>query len=359
MTNEGHFYTRSRNLYARFRASAAPLSPGEWQQRTDIALHWLRLAWSATGGKGFAHSYMPVWGWAKAYPETTGYLIETLRDYAVLKQDSSLSILADNCVTWLESIQLPNGAFNGLLIGHTEPSVFNTAMILPGIRGASAERALHFLLQVLETDGSWRQHAYVPGFVPTYYTYAIWRVLKANQQMKIAGVDEKMHHALHLYARRFMPNGSIKDWGFRPNQAAYTHTIGYTLEGFWQSALYFKEQKILERTLHTLYTLWQQVKTAGRTAGCYDHQWKGNYSFLCNTGNAQLSGVYQRAFQYTQATDFQEAAQFFLWEIRPPDPHRGKGGIAGSTPLWGPYQRFRYPNWSVKYYLDALLHNQV
>jgi hypothetical protein len=354
MINECHFYTRSRDLYAQFRASAAPLSPAEWQTHTDTALHWLRQAWAATGAKGFAHSYMPFRGWAKAYPETTGYLIETLRDYAILKHDPSLNQLADASVAWLESIQLPNGAFNGLLVGHTQPSVFNTAMILTGIQGESAWRALHFLVQALEPDGTWRKHAYVPGFVPTYYTYAVWRVLKANQKLKMTGIDEKMHHALLFYAQRFLPNGSIRDWGFHPRQAAYTHTIGYTLEGFWASALLLKDQIIMDRTLNTLHILWQQVKTDGRTAGRYDEHWNGDFSFRCNTGNAQLSALYQRVFQHTQNIDFQEAARFFLWEIHPPHPHLGKGGIPGSTPLWGPYLRFRYPNWSVKFYLDAL-----
>jgi hypothetical protein len=330
------------------------MSPTDWHTHTDTALLWLRRAWAATGGKGFSHSYLPFWGWAGAYPETTGYLIETLRDYAVLKHDPSLEELADASVAWLESIQMPDGAFSGLLVGHTQASVFNTAMILSGIRGEAARRAMHFLIQALEPDGAWHQYAYVPGFVPTYYTYAVWRVLKANQTLKIAGVDEKMRHALHFYATRFLPNGSIRDWGFRPNQAAYTHTIGYTLEGFWQAAMHLKEQKILDSTYHTLHSLWQQVKVAGRTAGRYDQHWKGDFTFLCNTGNAQLSTAFRHAFQHTQSADFQEAAQFFLREIKPPDPRRGKGGIAGSTPLWGPYLRFRYPNWSIKFYLDAL-----
>jgi hypothetical protein len=32
-----------------------------------------------------------------------------------------------------------------------------------------------------------------------------------------------------------------------------------------------------------------------------------------------------------------------------------RGGIPGSAPIWGPYERFKYPNWAVKFFIDALL----
>ena len=32
-----------------------------------------------------------------------------------------------------------------------------------------------------------------------------------------------------------------------------------------------------------------------------------------------------------------------------------RGGIAGSSPIWGDYSRFEYPNWAAKFFADALL----
>ena len=32
-----------------------------------------------------------------------------------------------------------------------------------------------------------------------------------------------------------------------------------------------------------------------------------------------------------------------------------KGGISGSYPIWGQYERFSYPNWAAKFYLDAAI----
>ena len=114
-----------------------PSDKDKWALRTDAALAWLRRSIEVTGGQGSSHSWSPLFGWAKAYPETTGYLIETLLDYVVLKDDDSLRELAFQCANWLVSIQLPNGSFPGLLAGNKEPSVFNTAQILFGLARVS------------------------------------------------------------------------------------------------------------------------------------------------------------------------------------------------------------------------------
>ena len=31
------------------------------------------------------------------------------------------------------------------------------------------------------------------------------------------------------------------------------------------------------------------------------------------------------------------------------------GAVAGSYPIWGGYERFAYPNWATKFYVDALM----
>ncbi|HNJ48265.1 MAG TPA: DUF2837 family protein, partial [Novosphingobium sp.] len=41
-------------------------------------------------------------------------------------------------------------------------------------------RATRWMLDLLEPDGAWRQAAYVPGFIPAYYSRAVWGVLAAN-----------------------------------------------------------------------------------------------------------------------------------------------------------------------------------
>ena len=341
---------------------------GPHAARAQATLQWVRRSIEATGGQGSAHHWSPLWGWAKPYPETTGYLIETLVHYAGLLGEPALADLAMQCARWLQGQQLPGGSFPALLAGSGRPSVFNTAMVLsmahalPDWCGSEArpqlEAALRYLLRGLSPDGTWQQDAYVPGFVPSYYSYAVWRVLQADQVLRMDGVEEAMSRALSAYAARFLPNGAVRHWGFRPEGAAFTHTIAYTLQGFWEAAQCLARADVAEQTLHSAGRLWAEVQRAGRTAGRYDEHWRGDYSFRCVTGNAQLSVLYRRLWAGCAEPEFLRAADFFLQEILDTqglgkNPGRC-GAVPGSLPLWGPYLRLRYPNWAAKFYLDAL-----
>ena len=171
-----------------------------FDRHSDAALAWLRRSLAATGGKGFSHSYSPFFGWEKGYPETTGYLIETLFDYADLKNDPSLAKMAFDQADWLVKIQLENGAWQAGVFGKPapKPSVFNTGQILFGVAAAhrrqiqtgehaaanylaSLEKAVNWMLEIQAADGSWQQANYVANFSPTYLTRAVWGVLVANE----------------------------------------------------------------------------------------------------------------------------------------------------------------------------------
>lgn len=347
----------------------------DWHSRTDAALNWIRRSMAATGGQGSAHSYSPLWGWARAYPETSGYLIPTLLRYAALKQDDSLRALAGQCTDWLCTVQLPDGAFPGGIAGQIAPSLFNTSQILFGFvnidkkttaeeknkklsRRQCLERATRWAIDLFDSDGGWRQAAYRPGFEPAYYTRAVWGILDANRQLQWPGVEEKMQRAIRYYGQRFQSDGTISDWGLKPGPRAFTHTIAYTLEGFWESALLLGEPRILEQTLQSAEALLSIRNKVGRTAGRYGPGWRGDYTFRCLSGNAQLSVLYHRIWELTGDKKFHQAAINFLSEILPfqkfgksPGSH---GALAGSAPVWGPYLRFRYPNWGVKFFLDAM-----
>lgn len=352
-----------------------PYSIEHWSLRTDAALTWLRRSIDATGGRGSAHSYSPLWGWAGAYPETTGYLIPTLLHYARIKQDASLRGLAGQCADWLCTVQLTSGAFPGGIVGQSKPSVFNTGQVLFGFvildeeilaeeniiqkyRRHTLESAARWMFDLLEPDGAWRQAAYVPGFVPAYYTRAVWGLLEANRRLHWPELDDKMRLALHYYAQRFQPDGTVRDWGFWPGPWAFTHTIAYTLEGFLESALLLKEPAIVNRVVESAEWFLAVRSQNGRTAGRYGAGWRGDYTFRCLTGNAQLSVLYHRLWEVSGQEKFRQAASDFLIEIlgyqnlgKNPNTY---GALPGSAPLWGPYLRFRYPNWGVKFFLDAL-----
>lgn len=342
----------------------------EWHFRTDAALDWIDRSVQVTGG-GSSHSRRLLLGWSKAYPETTGYLIETLLSYSRIKNNERWLRLAEDCLQWLLGVQLPSGAFPGLLAGNTRPSVFNTAQIMFGLMAGATETTLReaslkalkkahlWMLEMLEADGAWSNHAYVPGFVPSYYTRAVWPVLRAGDLLQMPETEGLMKKALHFYAGRFLPNNAIRDWGFRSGEPAFTHTIAYTLEGFWECAIVLQETEIQNLTLSSMSRLLEERQKAdGKTAGRFDEQWRGDLRFICATGNCQLSVLSRKMGKNTAEPSFIQASDQLLAEILPAqntgrDPDF-RGALPGSVPVWGRYLPMRYPNWGVKFFLDAM-----
>ena len=53
----------------------------------------------------------PFRGCERAYPETTGYIIETLLDYHKINNEDWLLVYALSCADWLVDMQLENGDY--------------------------------------------------------------------------------------------------------------------------------------------------------------------------------------------------------------------------------------------------------
>lgn len=327
------------------------------------ALHWLQRSIEVNRGAG-ASAYRHLWrGWAPPYPETTGYLIETLFDYHHSRQDESLKQLAISCADWLVQLQQTDGAFPGGVGVHGAPIVFDTGQILFGLTRTyaetgdpkylqSVEKAVNWLLSRWAMDGCWKQNAYVPGYEPSYYTRVVWAVLYANQYLHSALANQVMQVALSHYAARITPVQSVRDWGFKPGEPAFTHTLAYTIRGFLEAAVLLEDSTLLMQAKKLADQLLETRQAAGRLAGAYDENWKGNFRFVCLTGNAQCSIIFRRFFGITGEAIYHDEAVWLLDSVLKKQCRNG--ALPGSSPLWGAYMPFRYPNWALKFLLDAI-----
>jgi hypothetical protein len=343
---------------------------GLYRERATAALNWVFRSSEACGGRGSAHSYSLLWGWAKAYPETTGYLIPTLLNWSSALNSERYAYLARQYGNWLVTLQHPQGAWVSGVVGGRRLSVFNTAMIADGLSALAkqvpnehiaaerARRGLAWLLSVMDADGVWRQGLYVPGFVPAYHAYAVAAVLRAANRMGLEDAHPQLQGALAHYAGYFRGDSSLANAGLKPGPWAFTHTLAYALKGLWELAVFFQEKEIQQQVLlacRRLFAVWEKH---GRIAGRYREGWKGDYSFTSPVGNAQLSLLFRTIGSHTGD------AVFVRWADRAlaaalqhqclsshPDT---SGAIPGSVPRWGPYLRWRYPNWGAKFLLDAL-----
>lgn len=339
---------------------------------TYPTLTWLKQSFDACGGSGSAawnsRIRKPFSGWSEAYPETTGYIIETLLDYYHIYGENWMRDYAIAAADWLISIQKADGSFPGGLGTKGLSSVFNSGMILFGLESAfafskhqkyliCAQKTIEWLCKGLNHEGKWINAAYVEGYVPSYYTRVIWAVLKCNVHDKNLQTEEQMRYALQFYREKFKDDFAAKDWAFAPGKSAFTHTIAYTMRGFLECAVLLEDKESLEVAEKIASRISEDLRTKGRIAGAYSENWIGDYSFNCVTGNAQLSINFSRLYQITNNIKYRLSAEQLFESVKNAPSKVAlpgiKGGIPGSIPFWGKYMPLQYINWGAKFWLDA------
>ena len=345
-----------------------------YQRQLKTTAEWLLRSIDNGRGGSCAH-LMPIVGWSRPYPETTGYLIPTLLELESWLPGMELAERARGLGDWLAGIQQPEGYwFGGLHPPRSEgkPSVFNTGQILLGLVALydhsddsrwldAARRGATWMAEGVGDGGLWRHVDYRASSTPSYYTHAAWPMLEVWKRTGETAIGEAAGAVLDAVVTRRQDNGAFRGWAFEEGKPAFTHTIAYTLWGLLASAeLVGDWSRFGEPTVQALELLTRRAELAGgRLPGAFDERWKKAGDYVCLTGNAQI------------------ALCLLLWEARAPDLRlvnaaaklvdfvcdvqsntigsRARGAVAGSHPLWGPYMRMRYPNWAAKYHCDALV----
>ncbi len=133
-------------------------------------------------------------GWLESYPETTGYIIPTLLEFAARFRRDDVRQCALRMADWEIEVQMPSGAVQGGTVCAPErqvAAVFNTGMVLQGWSAAyratgearfieAGRRAADFLVADMGDDGHFRSHGafVVQHSIKTYNClcgWALWR----------------------------------------------------------------------------------------------------------------------------------------------------------------------------------------
>ena len=339
------------------------------------AIDWLCRAQDVRDGHPDAGGVSAGWsfedGWLPSYPETTGYIIETMIAAAQVLQRPELVARAHRMIDWELSIQLPDGAFPGHF-GEpgSRPVIFNTGQIMHGMVAghtqlqrpeclASAVRAGHWLADQQDADGCWRKHEH-HNTPHVYNTRASWPLLAtgliAGEQRLIEAARRNLDWALTQQTA----SGWFATNAFVPGRSPFTHTIAYALRGLLESGVLLGEPRYLDAALRAGRGMAAVQRADGWLAGTYKDGWIPDAGYACLTGVAQMSLNWTRLAQATGAEDLRTHARSALAFLKTTqrldhvDP-AVRGGIAGSAPIWGDYSRFEYPNWAAKFFADALM----
>lgn len=352
--------------------SLLPASSDANPDRLDEAITWLCRTHEATGRQGSSKGFSLLHGWLPAYPETTGYVIGTLLEYAQRRAERpELVQRAREMGDWERAIQEPDGGIMQGQIGTTprRSIVFNTGQVLHGwidLEEAGhpgydepAARAARFLTNGMTGDGTWYSALQYSGLAHTYDSRVAWAMLRWARRAGDDAVRDAAHRQLNWVCSRQRANGWFDDCIFKAGTQPSTHAIAYTLRGLLESHELESESRWLDAVLRTSEVLIRKLEVLPRLVATYDERWRPSASYACLTGTVQLGGVWLRLYDATgdarwlnaglkaveQAAAHQETAHW------PPI----RGALPGSFPLWGRYAPLQYPNWATKFLADSLM----
>ncbi|MCY4732426.1 hypothetical protein KY092_17900 [Natronomonas gomsonensis] len=346
--------------------------PRSDKEHIEATVRWLFRSQDVTDSNGSAANYSLLTGWSGPYPETTGYIIPTLYDYAAYAESSEARQRAEKMARWLLELQLDEGAFpEGVDPGpEANPSVFNTGQILLGLIRAyretsdvafrrAASSAADWLTSVQHKNGYWDKYDY-RGERHVYCSRVAWALIEASQIISKERYRSAAKAHLDWVLSQQAENGWFKHAGFSPREIPYLHTIAYTIRGLLESGLLLGIDRYIDAAERTSDILNEAWKSDGSLKATYDEAWESS-SYRCLTGEAQMVIVWSRLSSIEQhqrymrsiKTTIEDLKKFQIIDSSSPDLN---GGIKGSHPVWQRYMWFRYPNWAAKFFVDALLY---
>lgn len=362
----------------RDRAGGVPAADPGPDRAVAEAVGWLGRAQdhSKTADGGAARHYSLLDGWGSSYPETTGYIVPTLLDYAKTATGPAAADARDRArrmLDWLVSIQLPGGGFQGGMVDQTPvvPVTFNTGQILMGLAAGVREwgdpyrapmtRAADWLADTLDPDGCWRRFPtpFAAAGEKAYETHVAWGLLEADR-----AVPSEKHRAAALANIRWAlthqkDNGWFDRCDLENPAAPLTHTLGYVLRGVVEGYRTSRDPAILAAARKTADGLLGVLEPDGRLPGRLDARWRGAVSWACLTGIVQIAHSWLLLFEETGDGKYREAAgRANRWVRRTMSvdgPPETRGGVKGSFPVDGDYGRYQYLNWAAKFLIDSHL----
>jgi uncharacterized protein YyaL (SSP411 family) len=359
--------TFSRASVDDLRRSGRPV--GSDDTHLDAALKWLRQAQDRSPSGGVSYGYSARGGWLPPYRETSGYILTTLFRASDQLGDIELSQRALNIAEWLLQMQNADGSFSNPKYGE-RGIVFDTGQCLFGLVKSfertlderfldAARRSGEWLVRVLGNDQKWIRSEHM-GVPHTYNTRTAWALLRLNSVLPVTGFEEAARRNLDWALGNQQESGLFSNNAFVDGQSPYTHNISYAVCGLQESGWILNEVKYVEAASRCSDSVLRVMRDDGFIPAQISVNGRPAARYSCLTGQAQLAIAWARQFHYTADFRYKEASRQSLAYVKrhqrlKKSPSDLYGAVPGSYPIWGRYAPFSYPNWAVKFFVDALL----
>jgi uncharacterized protein YyaL (SSP411 family) len=339
---------------------------------------WIKASFDATKDGGSSAYYIFGGGWKASYPETTGYLIPTMYEYAAYSGNKEWAVLAKKAADWLLKIQDAQGGWQGLQVDEKcDLRVFNSGMILDGLVAAyqrendpkyleAAARGMKWIAGKVGPDGFFKENNVVGGgafdtLVCACMLMVIQYLPQEEQNIYIPIVRKALDAHLTLQTE----NAWFRKCNFRDDNLALLHHLGYTVDGLLISAEILDDKNYYaaaKRTLNKLLSKFEvSLELPAFTASDWTtHKDLGSKASLCLTGYSQISIAFQKVARIENDLRFLNAALKINDLVASignyPSMESGISyGLPGSYPINGSYQPYQFVNWAAKYHAEAML----
>jgi hypothetical protein len=359
-----------------------PIKKTQDELHLQKVMEWLEASCAEGNGGSRSHYDLAKEKWLHPFPETTGYIIPSMYDYAASSGERRYAELAAGLADWLSEMQLENG---GCMQGSLDPKkgktaavIFNTGQNIFGFLRAyketgrqkyldNAVRAGDFLMSSTDETGIWDKNL-LRGLKHTINSRVSWALLELHREVPKPEYLQVAKANLDWTLCQQTTNGWFRNGSSQPGGLPNTHFLSYTCEGLLQSYRILKNQAYLKAAEKTARRLLAIFNKKGMLYAFWDENWRnhGKYlrwtpgRFVCLTGCAQIATVWMWLFEETGDPAWRDAAFKMLDHLKALQNIKSlnegiRGGIKGSFPIYGSYSTFKYPNWAAKFFADALL----
>jgi hypothetical protein len=138
------------------------------------------------------------------------------------------------------------------------------------------------------------------------------------------------------------------------------HTIGYAVRGVLESGILLDNQHYIDSAAIAAENLLKLNEKAEFLPGRINRDWEGTVPWSCLTGDAQTAIIWLKLHKLTKDIRYLDGAgkviEFLKSTQNCTAEQEGlKGGIKGSYPFGGDYGRHQVLNWATKFFIDALI----
>jgi hypothetical protein len=352
------------------------LSADEIRERLALTVRWLSDAQDALPLGGVSAGYYLYDGWHPAYPETTGYIMQSFIEYGRRTGEEEMFSRARRMCRFLLDLQEPGEGWfpGGDLSAHRSPSVFNSGMILQGlVRFAThfadaavldaARRCADWICAQQDADGAWGRSNY-RGLKRTYDAEVAAALADLYSATKVDRYRQTALRAAEWIEAQQTANGWYAncDNTESMNDRPLTHLIGYTTRGLLVCGRLLESTSCIDSASRCLAAIRERhpIHSGVLLDGRLDRNWRGTMGAACMTGIAQIaiSHFLLHALRPdTRALDHARWSNAMIAQTQMVECRSAglRGGIPASFPIWGSYERFGFNNWGQKYFMDSLM----